>query len=198
LAKNSDEKKGNFMGTIPIENIFLINKIAKKLLKKYAPQIIKNNAKLWLNNDTQNSILPDDLYNESLEIGKEIHKTTPKITDSIYCWPIEPESFVKKVETKIKENIFNETPRIWKIRFKKAKRYVQELDIDDNETKLMFDIDRNICFFEYEKACKIVNKIKKQYKSISVDYPQMEIEGSMYKRPPLKGSCVSWAKVKIT
>ena len=71
------------MGTIPIEHIFLINKIAKKLLKKYAPQIIKNNAKLWLNNDTQNSILPDDLYNESLEIGKEIHKTTPKINKNI-------------------------------------------------------------------------------------------------------------------
>jgi hypothetical protein len=50
LAKNSDKKKGNFMReTIPIEHIFLINKIAKKLLKKYAPQIIKNNAKLWLN-----------------------------------------------------------------------------------------------------------------------------------------------------
>ena len=186
------------MGTIPIEHIFLINKIAKKLLKKYAPQIIKNNAKLWLNNDTRNSILPDDLYNESLEIGKEIHKTTPKITDSIYCWPIEPESFVKKVEMKIKENIFNETPKIWKIRFKKAKRYVNELDIDESNTKFIFDIERNICFFEYEKAYKIAIKIKKQYESISLDCPQMEIQGLRYKSTPIKGPCVTWAKIKIT
>jgi hypothetical protein len=191
------------MKILSIESIFLIKNISKKLLKKYGPQIIKMNSDLWANgpianNSNQIALLPDDLYNESLQIGKEIHNTTPKTTDPRYCWPLEPEDFVKKVEMKIKENIFNETPKIWKIRFKKAKRYVNELDIDESNTKFIFDIERNICFFEYEKAYKIAIKIKKQYESISLDCPQMEIQGLRYKSTPIKGPCVTWAKVKIT
>jgi hypothetical protein len=191
------------MKILSIESIFLIKNISKKLLKKYGHQIIKMNSDLWANgpianNSNQIGLLPDDLYNESLQIGKEIHNTTPKTTDPRYCWPLEPEDFVKKVEMKIKENIFNETPKIWKIRFKKAKRYVNELDIDESNTKFIFDIERNICFFEYEKAYKIAIKIKKQYESISLDCPQMEIQGLRYKSTPIKGPCVTWAKIKIT
>jgi hypothetical protein len=183
-----------------------IKKFAKKIIKNNGEDIIIDNSDNWVSNKNNlaskhnSSILKDvdcfvkkyhSEYNEYILI-KENKKDGLSVKDS-------QKYMFLSIVAEIDKQIYDQHPILWKIKFLDSKRYASEHDIDvkpiNLKYKINFDSNKIINTISFADACVIVETIRQQYASISLNPPKMEISGHKYSMQ-YKGKKVSWATVK--
>ena len=88
------------------------------------------------------------------------------------------------IVAEIDKQIYDQHPILWKIKFLDSKRYASEHDIDvkpiNLKYKINFDSNKIINTNTFADACVILETIRQQYASISLNPPKMEISGHKY------------------